>query len=270
MSAAAFPPDVEQLAAALNVPLYQPELFMPAYRDGLVGRWKIIHGGFHMDIGYWSANWGVWGMPALLRDSAGDGVTWETWMSLSPHEIESQEFGARYARGHSVVMGLGMGWVAANMALNPAVSRVTVIERDPEVIELFAIADPLAALADDIRAKIRVIRGDALEWLPDAPVDFLYADIWLRLAEPRTLDDVRRMQANIGAPLIYFWGQEPVLHALAEISEDAAPAAFAEALRRAVQVTGLPLLFPEDLDYPELIATVIRQRRRRWPAGVTV
>ena len=33
-------------------------------------------------------------------------------------------------QGHVVVMGLGMGWAAANAALHPAVSQVTVVEFD--------------------------------------------------------------------------------------------------------------------------------------------
>ncbi|WP_049818875.1 O-methyltransferase [Geotalea uraniireducens] len=119
-------------------------------------------------------------------------------MSLSPHEIESQELGCRYAHGHTVVMGLGMGWVAINMALSPAVSKVTVIERDPEVIELFGLSRALHGLAAEIAGKIRIIRADALEWQPDEAVDFLYADIWRCLEEPQTLDDVRCMQPMCG------------------------------------------------------------------------
>ncbi|OQB96252.1 MAG: hypothetical protein BWX86_00876 [Verrucomicrobia bacterium ADurb.Bin122] len=38
-------------------------------------------------------------------------------MSLSVHEIESQELGCRHAFGTTVVMGLGMGWIALNAAL---------------------------------------------------------------------------------------------------------------------------------------------------------
>lgn len=264
------PPHVEHLSAALGVPLYSPDWYMPPYRDGCIGRWKITHGGFHLDYGYWSGNWGVWGMPVLLRDSHGDGQTWETWMSLSPHEIESQEFGCRYAHGHSVVMGLGMGWVAANMALNPAVSLVSVIERDPEVIALFGQTDPLLGMAPDIRSKIRIIPGDALEWRPDVAVDFLYADIWRTLEEPQTLDDVRRMQANVAAPLIYFWGQELAIHRLCDFpeGEDTGPQ-WASAVQRCITATlQLPLLCPEDIDYPERIARAARLRRERWPAGV--
>lgn len=265
----AFSPEIEQLAAALGVPLFVSQHFLPTYSSGVNGRWKIVHGGFSLDHGYHSGVWGVFGLPALMRDVHGDGQHWETWMSLSPHEIESQELGPRYAYGHSVVMGLGMGWVAANIALNPAVQKVTVIERDSEVIALFADTQAFAGLPPEALAKIRIVEADALLWRPEQPVDFLYADIWRTLNEPQTLDDVRRMQANVAACAIYFWGQELSIDELAEpVAETASASEWANAVTRCVQERiALPLLLPDDFDYPDFIARVANQRRQRWPLG---
>jgi hypothetical protein len=264
-------PEIEQLAAALGVPLFRSDAYLPRYRDGMNGRWKLIHGAFSLDRGYHSGVWGVCGLPALLRDVCGDGQQWETWMSLSPHEIESQELGPRYAYGHSVVMGLGMGWVAANIALNPGVRRVTVIERDPEVIALFADTQAFAGLPAEAAAKLRIVQADALQWLPDDPVDFLYADIWLNLEEPQTLDEVRRMQANVNAAQIYFWGQELCISRLAGIDPATAESGeWAAAVQRSIaERIALPLLCPADFDYAALVANVVKQRRLRWPGGVS-
>lgn len=260
------PIDPEQMAAALGVPLYQAPYFMPEYAAGQQGRWKTIKGGFLLDRGYHSGVWGVSGLPALLRDSHGDGQVWDTWMSLSPHEIESQELAIRYAHGHSAVMGLGMGWVAANIALNPAVSKVTVIERDSEVIDLFARVQNFAGLPAEARAKLNLVEADALYWQPGEPVDFLYADIWRTLEEPQTLDDVRRMQANVGADEVYFWGQELFIHALAHGAESPTP--WGESVVHCVrEQIDLPLLMPADYDYPAQIAHIAAQRRQRWPTG---
>ncbi len=258
----------EHLAAALGVALFRTDLYLPRYVEGHIGRWKMTRSGFSIARGYHSGLWGVWGMPVLLREGNGDGQAWETWMSLSPHEIESQELGCRYAWGHTAVMGLGMGWVAINIALNPAVRKVTVIERDPEVIDLFDYSEALGGLAAEIAAKIRIVRADALEWIPEETVDFLYADIWRCLEEPLTLDDVRRMQANVVAEQIYFWGQELTIHALADTPAGGG-ADWNDAVRRCVaEKIALPLLMPEDLDYPEMIATVVRQRRDKYvPTG---
>lgn len=253
------------LAASLGVSLFSSVWHMPDYLEGSIGRWRLARSGFCLDRGYYSGLWGVSGMPVLMRDSSGNGERWETWMSLSPHEIESQELGCRYARGHTVVMGLGMGWVAVNMALNPAVHKVTVIERDPEVIDLFGQSRALAGLRPEIVAKIGIVRADALEWQPGEAVDFLYADIWRCLEEPQILDDVRRMQANVQADAIYFWGQELAIHALAG-KKDYAGFAWDEAVRRCVsEKIALPLLLPQEFDYPQMITSVGRQRQERWP-----
>ncbi len=258
-----------QLAAALGVPFFSTGLYMPEYRDACIGRWKLTRTGFCLDHGYFSGLCGVSGMPVLMRTSNGDranGQDWETWMSLSPHEIESQELGCRYAVGHMVVMGLGMGWVAVNIALNPAVHKVTVIERDPEVIDLFGKSRALDGLPAEISGKIRIIRADALEWQPGEAVDFLYADIWRCLEEPQTLDDVRRMQANVQAELIYFWGQELCIHALAAKRPEACAdnREWVQVVRSCVSDTiNLPLLLPDDFDYPGMIAEIVRRRRER-------
>lgn len=255
-----------QLAVAAGVPLYSSDLYMPSYLDGRVGSWRLTRTGFCLDRGYHSGLWGVSGMPVLMRNSSENGERWETWMSLSPHEIESQELGCRYAVGHTAVMGLGMGWVAVNMALNPAVTLVTVVERDPEVIELFAQSGALDGLSAEIADKIRIVRADALEWKPDKPVDFLYADIWRCLEEPQTLDDVRRMQANVGTGSIYFWGQELAIHTLAEKGAAAwsGDPEWKDVLRHTVsEIINLPLLIPDDFDYGDMIKTVVRQRQER-------
>jgi hypothetical protein len=259
--------DNAQLSAVLGAPLFSTSMHMPTYRDGRVGQWKLTHTGFGLDRGYYSGLWSVCGMPLLMRDSSGNGESWETWMSLSPHEIESQELGCRYAMGHTAVMGLGMGWVAVNIALNPEVHKVTVIERDPEVIDLFEQSGALGGLPAEIADKIRVIQADALEWQPDTAVDFLYADIWRTLEEPQTLDDVRRMQANVQADVIYFWGQELLIHSLANaIVQTCAGQEWKEAVQRCVsEAIALPLLMPCDFDYPGMIATIVRQRHERWP-----
>jgi len=259
------PQEAEQLAQTLGAPLFATSLHMPVYQEGVVGKWKMARTGFCLDRGYFSDLWAVFGMPVLLRNHGETGERWETWMSLSPHEIESQELGCRYAFGHAVVMGLGMGWVAVNMALNPKVFMVSVIERDPEVIELFHHSRAMDGLPVSARNKIRIILADALEWRPDKPVDFLYADIWRCLEEPQTVDEVRCMQSNVLADQIYYWGQELTISALAG-NIPRSGSEWSNAVRRCVaEKIALPLLIPDELDYPQMIATVARQRRERFP-----
>lgn len=244
------------------------DLFIPRYREGEFGPWKIIGGGGLLhDSGYHTGCWLVEKMPALLRrveTVAPPANAWEVWMSLTPHEIESQEAGCRHAFGHTVIMGLGMGWIAANAALNPRVRHVTVVEVDSDVIDLFNWSGALDSLPEAVRGKIKIENADAMEWRPDVPVDFLYADIWRTLDEPGCLDQVRTMQANVGARTICYWGQELAIYRAAGGCAAGDTPLDAQIVSDAVnRVIGLPLLLPPDRDYPQTIGQVIRNRIRR-------
>lgn len=208
------------------------------YRPLSQGNWRLREGGIVLTRGYWSPPQLV-EMVALTRGG-------ETWMSLSPVEVESQYVGVEAARGSVVIMGLGMGWAAAACALKPDVDAVTVIERDPDVIAMHAELDLFGRLPDGVGAKVRIVAGDALEWRADGPVDLLMPDIWLPLMSDGRIDEVRRMQANVGAASVYFWGQE------LEIAR-AAPDCDAEGISAAVAAMGLPLVGPGQPDYPERV-----------------
>lgn len=176
-------------------------------------------------------------------------------MSIVPMEVESQEIGIHSARGHSVVLGLGMGWCAANVALSPAVERVTVVERASDVIALVDSLDIFGQLPDAAHAKIEIVQGDALHWRPDAAVDSLQADIWARFVEPGKWGEVRRIQDNIGAASLYFWGQELELWRLACCARGGIPERFEEGeLDVLIAETRLPLVVDPRPDYAERIA----------------
>ncbi|UUX48898.1 hypothetical protein NUH88_16020 [Nisaea acidiphila] len=203
---------------------------------------------------------GYWGDQYPIFESAimiGPGrLSKSSWMSLTPVEIESQKVGVLGARGHTVVLGLGMGWAAANVALRPEVDRVTVVERDPDVIALIRAQGLFEALPPDARAKLAVVEADALTWRPDSPVHSLQADIWLGLAEDGKLADVRQMQSNIGAEQVYFWGQEMEIWRQACRHTGGAPALDRTVIRRIVEEDlGLPLILPEWPDLPEKLAS---------------
>ncbi|MCS4291911.1 hypothetical protein M2375_000106 [Comamonas sp. BIGb0152] len=256
--------DIHMLAQALGVPVFETPWHMPQYQLGEQGAWRLMRGGMGLDRGYYSGGCVYGGSTALLRKNAQGG--WDTWMSLSPFEIESQELACRHAHGHTVVMGLGMGWVTANIALNPAVERVTVVERDPEVIALFQHMQVLEGLPPEAAAKIHIEQADALQWRP-APqqvVDWLYADIWLRLAEPQALAEVQQMQAHVQATQLYFWGQEWVLAAPLQASWGSP--SWAPALAEAVAATRLPLLTAVDGGFAPWVERIWRERLARRPA----
>jgi len=241
-----------------EVPFFQTDLFVPTYRPMRQGRWDLRIVPLNLTPGYWSAPSLVRDMAVLIRDEA-------TWMSMTPMELESQEIGVRLARGHVLIYGLGMGWSAAVSALNDAVTAVTVVEADPDVLALHRDLDIFAQLPPAARAKIRLVEGDAYLYRPDRPVDLLMPDIWLPLMNDGRIEEVRRMQANVAANAIYFWGQEMEIarHAVA-----AGRALDSLGIAETIADFGLPLIGPALPDYPEKLQAAVRQwMRDRWLPG---
>lgn len=199
------------------------------------------------------------GMPALLRHGS-------VWMSLTPLETESQGIGLAFASGHVAVLGMGLGWAAAQCALRSTVTRVTVVESDPDVIALHEMLNLFAQLPGDCGRKVSIVHGDAFAWRPDTAVDLLLPDIWLPLvSEHDRAEEVRRMQDNIGARAIHFWGQE------LEIARHAVAAGRAlddAGISATVATFGLPLVGPQEPDYAmKLQAAAKAWMRGRWLPG---
>jgi hypothetical protein len=243
-----------------EVSLFRTDLFLPVFRPLRRGAWELRLSALNIVPGYWSGPALVEGMAALLRDGT-------TWMSMTPMELESQEIGVRLARGHVLIHGLGMGWSAATSALRDEVTAVTVVEADPDVLDLHRALDIFAQLPEPARAKITLVEGDAHRYRPARPVDLLMPDIWLPLMSNGRVEEVRRMQENAQAAEIYFWGQEMEIarHAVA-----AGRALDAAGIAATIADFGLPLIGPARPDYPEKLERAARRwMRDRWLPGST-
>ena len=238
-----------------DMPTFQTDLFVPIYKAMRQGPWELRVSGMNLVPGYWSGTVLVQGMAALVRDG-------ETWMSMTPYEIESQEIGVRLSHGHVLIHGLGMGWSALACALRPEVTAVTVVELDPDVIAIYEALGVDNQLFDADRAKIRIVEGDAFDFRPTSHVDLLMPDIWQPLVSDGRVQEVQRLQADVGATSVYFWGQEMEIarHARAagRAIDDAGVAA-------TIADFGLPLIGPTFADYSSKVATVAeRWMRGRW------
>ena len=175
-----------------------PEIRMPHYRTGRVGTWELKRQFQPVLRGYFCGLQAAAENYVLTRDD-------RVWMSLSPVETESLAPHVPFMRGHVVIAGLGMGLALYNALLRPAVRRVTVVERDADVITLFeAIRDPDWPGAD----RFRIEQADARTWRSPAPVDYLYADIWDKLGAPEAAADTSAMCRNLRPKSAGYWGME--------------------------------------------------------------
>ena len=95
-----------------------------------------------------------------------------TWMSADQSEVSGMDAHAKAAYGDVLIAGLGLGimpWLAAK---NPNVKTITVVEIQPEVIELIA---PIIE-----NKKANIVLGDVWEHIAASPdvYDFIDLDIW--------------------------------------------------------------------------------------------
>jgi hypothetical protein len=134
----------------------------------------------------------------LVRDN-------RVWMSLSPVEVESLAPHVSQMRGHVVIGGLGMGLALYNALQRPAVRRVSVLERDSEVIALFAAITGPGWPASD-RFSIEWV--DARDWRSPEPVDYLYVDIWDKVGALEAAANTRIICRNLRPQSAGYWGME--------------------------------------------------------------
>jgi ribosomal protein S18 acetylase RimI-like enzyme len=219
-----------------------PGLCVPVYRPVTLGNWSLKKVKQVAQFGYFQDWQGQGDIDALFYDE-------QTWMSSARDEVDSQTPHVTAAFGHVVLMGAGMGIALYNLLTNPDVTRVTLVERDPLVIEL------LRQSADFERwpgiEKLRVEVTDALDHHPDLSVDHLYADIWAAPGEPRSIPDMQRIQANVCAKQVGWWGQElNFLDWLAGISPTL------ENYRDWADELGLPLIEQDNPAYPVAVKQV--------------
>lgn len=99
------------------------------------------------------------------------------WMSITPNEINTMRPVIEESCGNVLTYGLGLGYFAYSCSIRPEVSSVTVVEKDPAVIELFG-REILPQFEQ--KNKIRLIEEDAFAYASACKdeYDLTFADLW--------------------------------------------------------------------------------------------
>jgi hypothetical protein len=135
------------------------------------------------------------------------------FMSDTPAEIGAHLQFLHEAHDTALVSGLGLGVVVhgllsgINGELIPGVDHVTVLEIDPEVIEL--VGTPLKACYGD---RVEIICADAFTWRPPTGAAWQVAwhDIWPSLCEDN-LPEMRKLKEKYRKRISYkqwCWGED--------------------------------------------------------------
>jgi spermidine synthase len=96
-------------------------------------------------------------------------------MSDTPAEMRDHRRAVNAAHGNCLVGGLGLGMVVQAMLQKKDVTKVTVIEKNPDVIALVA-----RFYKEKFGERLEVIEGDVNTWEPPAGTayDVVWMDIW--------------------------------------------------------------------------------------------
>ena len=138
------------------------------------------------------------------------------WMAVKPNEIATMRAPIEAARGHVIAFGLGLGYFAFHASEKAAVESVTVVERDPAVIDLFQ-THLLTQFPH--REKITMVQADAFDYaerhLPQANADFAFVDLWHDQSDGLPLYlRMRRLESLSPTTEFHYWIESILLSSL--------------------------------------------------------
>jgi hypothetical protein len=101
-----------------------------------------------------------------------------TWMSVTPHEINTMQEQIHEAHGKVITFGLGLGYYAFEVLKKKEVTSVTVIEKDPTLIAFFK--ERILPFFPE-QDKFRIIEEDAFHYagkMGKEHYDYAFVDLW--------------------------------------------------------------------------------------------
>lgn len=125
------------------------------------------------------------------------------WMRLGPKEIESSYGIINAAHGRVGIVGLGLGYIAQEMAKNNKVSEVVVYEFEKDIIELYK-----KNFGEN--EKIKIINEDAYK-IKGEKFDYFYVDIYEYKLTEQVVSDYKHFNDALEIEDYVFWGVEHFL-----------------------------------------------------------
>lgn len=129
----------------------------------------------------------------------------ETWMSLTPMELQSAALALYVCEGSVMTTGLGLGYFALRAASKENVEHVTVYEENEDVIDMFHHLHK--DRHGDLFEKITIVHNDAREMEHQA-FDFVFFDPYQTMLPDTVEPDIKLIMDNNDIGTYWFWGLE--------------------------------------------------------------
>lgn len=127
------------------------------------------------------------------------------WMTVTPNEINTIQPAVAESRGKVLTYGLGLGYYAFHCLMKAEVESVTVVERNPAVIDVFK--KHLLPFFPRQEA-LHIVQADAFDYaanvMPGEGFDTVFTDLWHDVADGLPL--YQRMKAlEAPGPRYLYW-----------------------------------------------------------------
>lgn len=141
---------------------------------------------------------GAFTFPAIREDGC-------VWMTVTPNEINTIQPVVSQTHGKVLTYGLGLGYYAFHALLRPDVSSVTVVEKNPQVIDIFRrLLLPFFPRQRDLH----IIEADAFDYaesvMPHESYDVVFTDLWHDVADGIPLYQRMKTLESPG-PRYFYW-----------------------------------------------------------------
>ncbi len=136
--------------------------------------------------------------PAIREDGL-------VWMTVTPNEINTIRPAVCQSRGRVLTYGLGLGYYVFHCLLKKDVQSVTVVEKNPAVIDVF---NRLLLPFFPRKEALHIVQADAFDYaanvMPDEHFDTVFTDLWHDVADGIPL--YQRMKAlETPGPNYLYW-----------------------------------------------------------------
>lgn len=133
------------------------------------------------------------------------------WMSIIPHEINTRKKAIEEADGDIITFGLGLGYYAYRTSIKENVNKVTVVEKDKDIIALFN-SELLPSFPK--KEKIEIVKDDCFAYLKkmkNCP-SLVFVDIYHQAEDalPVYLKRKPREKAHPGVKFLY-WIEKDII-----------------------------------------------------------
>lgn len=135
------------------------------------------------------------------------------WMAIKPNEIETMKEHIDKAKGNVLVYGLGLGYYPYMISLKDDVTKITIVEREESVINLFK---EYVLPQFEYKDKITIVRSDAFEYAEKEAqkhnYTFVFTDLWHDVSDGVNLYvKMKQLEKHLPNAMFSYWIEKSIL-----------------------------------------------------------